>query len=106
MEQVLQSWPDKITLVQVQIWFDWEYLLDAFEKKNYVRTLVNLQNVISSQEWENTSITLLHFQFPGKTYSQWAQYREPVQDSSSKTCIELKFHLGTVGEIVVTLRLK
>lgn len=46
MEQVLQSWSDKITYVQVQIWLDWEYLLDAFEKYN-VRTLVNLQNIIS-----------------------------------------------------------
>lgn len=47
---------------------------------------------------DDSSINLYLLQFPGKTFSQSAQPREPLQEAKPA---ELNFNSRTVGEIVV-----
>lgn len=49
---------------------------------------------------EDNSINLSLLQFPGKTFTQSAQHRDPLQEAKPA---ELNFNSRTVGEIVVLI---
>lgn len=72
------------------------------KKKNKV-TFCGFRSPISFRNEEDTSVNLYYLQFPGKTFSQSARHRGPLQDSSTETCRELNFNSRTVGEIIVII---